>query len=98
MASRPAFALALVALLAVGLLGGLTWARTQSEVSSLVRSRDAATSQNVAAALADAYATGGGSWQSADLRAAHVLAVIAGASLEVHDAAGRPVTGFGLGF
>lgn len=97
MVKRAVVAFAIVALLAVGVLGGLTWIQTQSEVSSLVKSRQAAAAHDITLALADAYAAAG-SWQSADLRAARVLAISDGATLLVRDAAGATVTGaFGPG-
>ncbi len=99
MASRLAAAFAIVALLAVGVLGGLTWTRTRTEVSNLVKSRNAAAAQNVAAALSDAF-TAAGSWQQADLHAAQMLAATSGATLQVRDQAGVSVsstTGLGMG-
>jgi two-component system sensor histidine kinase BaeS len=99
MASRLVVAFAGVAVLAVGVLGVLIWATTESEVSSLVETRRTETAADVAAALADAY-TAGGSWSGADLRAARMLATSSGATLVVRDSAGATVRGgpgFGMG-
>jgi two-component system sensor histidine kinase BaeS len=99
MASRLVAAFAVVAVLAVGVLGVLTWATTESEVSSLVETRRADTADDVAAALAEAYRAGG-SWAGADLHAARMLAASSGATLVVRDDAGAAVRGgggFGMG-
>jgi two-component system sensor histidine kinase BaeS len=99
MASRLVAAFAAVALLAVGVLGVLTWATTESEVSSLVETRRAETAADVAAALAAAY-TAAGSWVGADLHAARMLATSSGATLVVRDTGGATVRGgpgFGMG-
>jgi two-component system sensor histidine kinase BaeS len=95
MGRRLAVAFALVALLAIGVLGAVTWIETRSQVSDLVRSRNATTGQEVAAALGDAYQAAG-SWQQADLRSAILLAAASGASLSVLDSSGQTVHG-GLG-
>ncbi len=95
MARRLVAAFVLAALAAVGLLGGLTWATTRSQVADLVSARNSATGREVAAALADAYSAGGGSWTAADLRPARTLAAAAGATLVVRDAAGAAVAGSG---
>ena len=95
MASRLAAAFATVALLAVGVLGGLTWATTRSEVSSLVKSRNADVARNVTAALAEAY-TAGGSWTRADLHAAQMLAASNGATLQVRSRTGETSGGGGM--
>lgn len=95
MAGRLTLAFVAVALLAVAVLGGLTWATTQSQVSSLVKSRRAETAQEVATALADAY-TAAASWRNADPRPARALAMSAGASLLVRDNSGA-VLAFGHG-
>jgi len=100
MGRRLAVAFALVALLAVGVLGAVTWIETRNQVSGLVKSRNDATARDVAAALGDAYSAAG-SWQQADVRSARMLAATSGATLEVRDQAGASVTGtggFGPGF
>jgi signal transduction histidine kinase len=91
MARRLAIAFAAVAVLAVGVLGALTWVTTSSQVSDLVRSRNAATGSDVAAALGDGYTAAGSSWQNANLRVAYMLAASASASLVVQDANGATV-------
>ena len=96
MGRRLAVAFALVALLAVGVLGVVTWLGTRSQVASLVRSRNAATAREVTAALADAYQAAG-SWEQAGLRGALMLAASSGASLTVLDATGQTVSGAGFG-
>jgi len=95
MGRRLAAAFALVALFAVGVLGAVTWIETRSQVSYLVRSRNATTGRDVAAALGDAYQAAG-SWQQADLRSAILLAATSGASLSVLDSSGQTVYG-GIG-
>ena len=100
MGRRLAVAFALVALLAVGVLGAVTWIETRSQVSGLVKSRNDATARDVAAALGDAYAAAG-SWQRADVLSARMLAATSGATLEVRDTSGATVAGtggFGPGF
>ena len=100
MGRRLAVAFALVALLAVGVLGAVTWIETRDQVSVLVKARNDATARDVAAALGDAYSAAG-SWQKADVHSARMLAATSGATLEVRDASGATVTGtggFGPGF
>lgn len=81
----------------MAVLGALTFFSSRSEVSGLVAKRNDETAASLQAALADAY-TEAGSWQTADLRPARVLARSAGATLIVRDASGRLVAaGLGLG-
>jgi two-component system sensor histidine kinase BaeS len=92
MGRRLAVAFALVALLAVGVLGAVTWIETRSQVSDLVRSRNTTTGREVAGALGDAYQAAG-SWQQADPHSAMMLAATSGASLTVLDLSGQTVSG-----
>lgn len=88
--SRLALAFVVVAVLAVGLLAGLTVIATGTQVSSLAASQQRDTMRSVAAALGQAYRVGGG-WKHADLRPAYTVAASAGASLQVLDQHGQVV-------
>ena len=90
MTRRLPLACALVALVAVVVLGGLTWRAARREVANLVAARRAATVAGTVAALDSAYAASG-SWRNADLLPASTLAANGGASLALRDAAGLEV-------
>ncbi len=94
MASRLAAAFAAVVLLAVVLLGGLTWRTTGRQLSRLAAARQAATTQDVAAVLGAEY-TSAGSWGRADLYPAELLAARSGATLVVVGPTGTSVRGDG---
>jgi two-component system sensor histidine kinase BaeS len=82
MASRLALAFAIVVLIAVAVLGALTWRTTRHELASLMRSREATTERNAATLLAAAYASSS-SWQTANVGPARVFARAGGATLGV---------------
>jgi two-component system sensor histidine kinase BaeS len=98
MRKRVAALFALVAVLAVVILGSVTWVQTRSQVADLVRSRHATTTTEVVGELGNAYAAAH-AWTSADLFGARIIAVSSGAELTVLDQHGRTVTGavFGPG-
>lgn len=87
-----------VALAAVAVLAGLTLWASRGEVADLVRRQQAQTAADVESALTDAYREAG-SWATADLRPARVLARAADGVLEVRDASGTvlPTPGAGQG-
>jgi two-component system sensor histidine kinase BaeS len=85
-----ALAFVVVAFGAVAVLAGLTLAATRSQTSGLTQAERSDTTRGVVAALAQAYREAGG-WASADLRPAVVLAVSAGARLQVLDRQGVAV-------
>lgn len=95
MASRLTIAFTVVVLVAVAVLGGLTWRTTQRELAALIRSRHVTTERNVATLLADAYASST-SWRGADLGPARVLARAGSATLTVLNVRGVIVQGSGL--
>ena len=97
MASRLVGAFLAVALVAVGVLAGLTLLASRNEVAGLVAKQNAQTAASVVAELGSAYSDNGGSWDGADLRTARTLAVAAGAALEVRDAGNAVVPGPGAG-
>ena len=94
MGRRLATSFAAVVLLAVVLLGGLAWRTTGREISRLAAARHQAAAQGVTAVLGATYSAAG-SWRSADLYPAELLAAREGALLSVLDQAGAPVTGSG---
>jgi signal transduction histidine kinase len=94
MTSRLAGASAAVVLLAVVLLGGLTWRTTGRDIARLTSSRRLVLAGEVAALLKAAYAKAG-SWQRANLYPAQLLAAESGASLVVRDRVGAAVKGSG---
>jgi signal transduction histidine kinase len=94
MARRLAASFAVVVLLAVVLLGALTWITTGRQISRLATSRHTATASTVAAVLGAAF-TAAGAWRTTDLYPAQVLAARSGATLSVLDRSGTPVVGSG---
>ena len=94
MARRLAASFAVVVLLAVVLLGALTWITTGRQISRLATSRHDATASTVAAVLGAEF-TVAGAWQKTDLYPAQLLAARSGATLAVLDRSGTPVVGSG---
>ncbi len=94
MGRRLAGSFAAVVLLAVVLLGALAWRSTGREITRLAAARHEAAARGVAAVLGATYASAG-SWRSADLYPAQLLAARDGALLSVLDPAGRAAGGSG---
>ncbi len=90
LAARLALAFVVVALVAIGLLAGLTIVAARSSVDSLVAAQRAQSIADITAGLGDAYQQAGG-WAGADLRPAAALTAGAGARLDVRDVTGRAV-------
>ena len=88
LATRLASAFVAVALVAIGLLAGLTLWAARNSVDELVRAERAAATTAIVADLAGAFTQAGG-WAGADQRPAAARAVGAGALLEARDATGR---------
>ncbi|MEK7284977.1 MAG: hypothetical protein AAB114_03850, partial [Chloroflexota bacterium] len=84
------------ALLAVALVAAIDAVALRIEFDRYSRQQQDDRAAQVVASLADAYERDGG-WSAALLAPAHQLAAAAGASLEVSDAAGRPVAAGGVG-
>lgn len=84
------------ALLAVALVAAIDAVALRLEFDRYSRQQQDDRAAQVVASLADAYERDGG-WSAALLAPAHQLAAAAGASLEVSDAAGRPVVAGGVG-
>jgi signal transduction histidine kinase len=89
---RLAVAFFLVTVAGVALLAGLTLAATNTQVASLSREQQRETTRSVVAAVAVAYRHAG-SWKSAELDPALVVAGEAGATVAVVDRAHRLVAG-----
>ncbi len=91
--ARMALAFAGVALAAIAVLSALVLTTANREVSDLVRTEQQQRGLEIAAAAGAAYQDAGG-WETADVRAAFVLAATAGAELTLSDPAGVLVAPF----
>lgn len=85
--ARLALAFVAVAVAAIAVLGALTLAASRGEVADLAERRQALETQEIIAALAQAY-DDAGSWEGAELNGAFALAAAARAELVVLDARG----------
>jgi len=90
---RLALAFVAVALAATAVLSALVLVTANREVSDLVRTQQQQRGLDIAAAAGAAYQDAGG-WETADVRAALVLATTSGAELTLSDVAGALVDPF----
>ena len=90
LARRLALAFVAVAVTAVFVLAGLTLWRTKRTVGQLAHDRRQATTEAIARTLALGYQDTG-TWAATDSHPATMLAVQAGATIQVLDTTGRPI-------
>ena len=87
---RLTAAFVLVAIAAVVVLSALTLWRTKHTVGRLADERQQATAESIAETLALAYRQAGG-WDGVDIHPAVMIALLADATVSVHDPAGHEV-------